>query len=80
MKYLKYRKKKSFQPKIIGTQSSYLSKMKFFEGEIKTLSDKDWELIANRPTLKTTLKEVLQKEENNVCPKTRSPLRKKKRH
>ena len=54
--------------------------MKFFEGEIKTLSDKDWELIANRPTLKTTLKEVLQKEENNVCPKTRSPLRKKKRH
>ena len=39
VKYLKYRKKKSFQPKIIGTQSNCLSKMKFFEGEIKTLSD-----------------------------------------
>lgn len=35
--------------------------MKFFEGEIKTLSDKDWEFIADRLALKTTLKEVLQR-------------------
>ena len=59
VKYLKCRKKKSYQPRIIAKQSNHPSKMKFFEGEIKTLSDKDWEFIANRLALKITLKEVL---------------------
>lgn len=56
--------------------------MKFFEGEIKTLSDKDWEFIADRLALKTTLKEVLQRGKqytfkNHISIKKKKRLKKK---
>lgn len=77
-KYLKCRKKKSYQPRIIAKQSNHPSKMKFFEGEIKTLSDKDWEFIANRLALKITLKEVLQRGRQYTF-KNHISIKKKKR-
>lgn len=78
MKYLKNRKKKQNQK--LPINFNYTVKLSFkSEGEILCQTKKLSEFVPSRPALKTTIEEVLLKEESNIDPNLVSPLKKKKR-